>query len=418
MRRVIELPGQIEAYEETPLVARLPGQLEKVLVDAGDDITGPVYESGQLAKKGQVLATLYVPEMVKEHAQKKAQVAQAKADVQQAEALVKTAEAQVATAKALVKEAEAGRLRAQSTYEFRASELKRFEKMAAEKTINEQARDEVRNQLKAADAGLQEQEAKIASAQATAKEAEAKEVKARADLDAAKARVQVAEADEQRVAALLGYSEILAPYDGVVVRRYVHTGHYVQPGTAASPLFLVSRTDKVRLAVDIPETDALIITDDTPAQVQVAGIPGRTFAGKVRRNTWALDKKTHTLGIEIELENPKAANAKRPLRPGMYAIVTLTREVPGRWILPASAVGGQGNQTFGFIVEENKAYRVAFKTGLRDAKSVEVVQYQRSEEGKAKTGSWADVTGNTEFVRELVPGLSDGQPVRVQAARQ
>jgi len=417
LRRVIELPAQIEAYEETPLVARIPGQLDKVLVDAGDDITGPVLDKDQLVKKGQALATLDVPEMVKEHLQKKAQVAQMKAEVQQAMALIKTAEAQVATASALVKEAEAGRLRAQSSYEFRESELKRFEKMVLEKTINEQARDEVRYQLKAADAARQDQEAKIASAKAAAKEAEAKETKAHADLDAAKARVEVAQADEERVAALLSYSEIVAPYDGVVVRRYIHTGHYVQPGTTAAPLFLVSRTDKMRVQVDIPESDALIVTDDTPAQVRVDAIPGRTFAGKVRRTSWSLDPKTHTLRIEIELENPKAENAKRPLRPGMYAIVTLNKEVTGRWMLPATAVGGQGDQTFSFIVEGTKVHRVAVKTGLRDTKMVEVVRFQRSQEGKAKAEEWVDVTSDMAFVRELVPGLADGHEVRVQAAK-
>ena len=396
LRRVIELPAQIEAYEETPLVARIPGQLDKVLVDAGDDITGPVLDKDQLVKKGQALATLDVPEMVKEHLQKKAQVA---------------------TASALVKEAEAGRLRAQSSYEFRESELKRFEKMVLEKTINEQARDEVRYQLKAADAARQEQEAKIASAKAAAKEAEAKETKAHADLDAAKARVEVAQADEERVAALLSYSEIVAPYDGVVVRRYIHTGHYVQPGTTAAPLFLVSRTDKMRVQVDIPESDALIVTDDTPAQVRVDAIPGRTFAGKVRRTSWSLDPKTHTLRIEIELENPKAENAKRPLRPGMYAIVTLNKEVTGRWMLPATAVGGHGDQTFSFIVEGTKVHRVAVKTGLRDTKMVEVVRFQRSQEGKAKAEEWVDVTSDMAFVRELVPGLADGHEVRVQAAK-
>src|SRR5262249_46305006 len=156
---------------------------------------------------------------------------------------------------ALVKEAEAGRLRTQATFEFRESELKRFEKLALEKTINEQARDEVRNQFKAADASRQEQEAKIASAQATAREAEAKETKARADREAAGAHVRVAQADEERVAALLGYAEIVAPYDGVVVKRYVHTGHYVQPGTTGMPLFLVNRTDRLRLMIDIPESD-------------------------------------------------------------------------------------------------------------------------------------------------------------------
>src|SRR4051812_41670957 len=65
LQRTITQPGQIEAFEETPLVSRIAGYLQKVHVDIGDHVKGPTYdESGKVVKPGQVLAELWVPEKV------------------------------------------------------------------------------------------------------------------------------------------------------------------------------------------------------------------------------------------------------------------------------------------------------------------------------------------------------------------
>ena len=96
------------------------------------------------------------------------------------------------------------------------------------------------------------------------RESEAKRNKANADIVAAKARVQVAQAEQGRVAALLEYTKIRAPYDGVITSRNVHTGHYLT-GAAVKPLFVIARTDLMRIIVDVPEADAMAITDGTPA---------------------------------------------------------------------------------------------------------------------------------------------------------
>jgi HlyD family secretion protein len=413
LRRIIEQPAHIEAFEETPLVARIAGQLDKVPCDIGDPIKGPRYDDkGGLIEPGTLLAAIAVPDMVQEHAEKKALVQQALAEVEQARALVATAQAQVASARALIREAEAGRTRTQASFERWESEYRRVEKLVKNKVIDEQARDEVRNQFKAAEAGRQEQDAKVATAEAAAQEAAAKEGKARADLEAAQAHVKVAEADEGRAAALLDFAQIRAPYDGVVTRRNMHTGHYVQPGTAALPLFVVSRTDKVRVLVDIPEADAPIVTDGMAAQVQVQAIKGRTFAGKVRRNSWSLDPKTHTLRVQIELPNPEGV-----VRPGMYALVTLTREFADRLALPASAVSLQGEQASAFLLEGTRVYRVAVKTGLREAGAVEILQFQRTRASGGNAPDWVEATDQNSFVREIVPGLADGREVQVVPAR-
>src|SRR5262249_34356845 len=62
-RQQLSQPGHIEAFEETPLYARIAGYIRRFHVDIGDEIKGPAGEKGD-SKGGQLLAELSVPEMV------------------------------------------------------------------------------------------------------------------------------------------------------------------------------------------------------------------------------------------------------------------------------------------------------------------------------------------------------------------
>ena len=55
---------------------------------------------------------------------------------------------------------------------------------------------------------------------------------------------------------MASYTKIVAPYDGVVIRRKVDTGQLTTPGTAGEPLFVVARSDMVTISVGVPEADA------------------------------------------------------------------------------------------------------------------------------------------------------------------
>src|SRR5260370_29167141 len=76
VRRPIERPGfNIEAYERTPLYAKIAGYVRKWNVDIGDHV-----------RKDDILAELYIPEMEVELKQKDAGVGQAAAEIKQADA--------------------------------------------------------------------------------------------------------------------------------------------------------------------------------------------------------------------------------------------------------------------------------------------------------------------------------------------
>src|SRR5262245_2165036 len=75
LRRAIERPAFVEAIEETPLFARIPGYVGKIHVDFGDHVRGPRFDDkGRQIEPGQVLAELAVPEMEEELKQKQALV--------------------------------------------------------------------------------------------------------------------------------------------------------------------------------------------------------------------------------------------------------------------------------------------------------------------------------------------------------
>ncbi len=415
LRRLIEQPAQVLAYERTPLVARIAGYVQKVYVDIGDKVKGPEYDDqGKQVKAGQVLAELWVPELEEELKQKRALVGQAQAQVAQAQASLEAADAHVTTSRALVKEAMAARTRVQANYERWVSEYKRVEAMVKRKVIDEQTRDETLNQYKAAEATRQEVEAKVHSAQAMAWESEAQRNKAKADLAAAQAKVEVAQADEGRAAAMLEYSKIRAPYDGGVSERHVHTGHYLQPasGKGADPLFVVSRSDVVRIVVEVPETEATFVQKGATVQIRVPAQKNLEFTGQVTRTSWVLNLQTRTLRTEIDIPN-----AQRQLRPGMYAYVAFTAELPDRLTLPLTAIRNIDDQPCCFLVEDSEAYLTPLKLGLRDGFFVEVLKKQVKSTSPSEDRTWEDFAGEETIVKSNLNILTDGQCVQIRQPR-
>jgi multidrug efflux pump subunit AcrA (membrane-fusion protein) len=408
LAHVIARDAHVEAFEETPLFARITGHVQKVYVDLGDRVRGPRFDAqGKQVEAGQVLAELYVPEMEEELRQKQALVAQARAEEEQAGAALEAAEANVATAQALVLEAEAGRERVGANYQRWESEYERMEKLTRSKVIDQQARDEALNQLKAAGAARKEVEAKVGSARAGARESEAKRNRARADVTAAKARIRVTEAEAGRTKALLEYSKVRAPYDGVITARNVHTGHYLA-GAGTTPLFVIARMDTVRILVEVPEADAAYVAKGVPARVRLQMLKGQEFRGEVARSSWSLDAKARTLRTEIDLPNPEGR-----LRPGMYAYVTFEAALPGEFTLPASAVVLQGDAAHCFQVEGGKAVRTPVRVGARNAQFVQVLKKQAKSPGaSAEQAVWVDFTGQEQVVVNPA-SLADGQPVTV-----
>jgi HlyD family secretion protein len=355
----IEEPGQIEGFEEAPLYAKLAAYVDKVNVDIGSAV-----------KEGDVLAVLRIPELQREYEQKVAAVKQAKAAADQAHAAVGVAQAAVKSAKAKLALANATIERTEADFQRYQSEYARVAELADKKSITPKAADEAKNQMQAADAARKETQSTVESAKAIVGESEARERAAIADEAGARAKIQVAEADQAAVQSLLGYTEIPAPFNGVVTHRNVHPGHFVQPAAASAgkPLFAVARTDLLRVIADVPEADAPFVSVGDQADIRVPAMGNKVFHETIKRTAVALDLATRTLRVEMDLKN-----ADQVWRPGLYVYVDLTVNRPDVLAVPAAAVFIEAGQSYCAVVVDGKIERKPVEVGIRSGGDLQII---------------------------------------------
>jgi RND family efflux transporter MFP subunit len=299
--RMVELPAELQPYLASSLNAKIPGYVERVLVDRGSPV-----------KEGQLLAELSAPEMT-------AQIAEAEARVQSAEAERAQAAAQLAGAQA------------------NWDRLKKAAETPGAVAGNEVIQAE--KQVDAATALVKAREQSIHSAEAA--------VKVQKDR--------------------LAYLRITAPFDGVVTERLVHPGALVGPGSSGALLEL-QQVSRLRLVVAVPEEHAGGIVRGARVEFKVPAFPDRTFAGTVARQAHALDAKTRTLPVELDVQNTDAA-----LAPGMYATVKwpVKRARPSLWV-PKTAVVTTTERTFVIRSKAGKAEWVNVTKGVAEGDLIEV----------------------------------------------
>ena len=286
LKRVVEQPGTIQAYEETLLFARVPGYVRlfndkdgRIIHDIDRKIRGPKYDptGKDVVEPGEVLAEIVVPELEQRTKLKEAMVRQAEADVEQAQKAVASAEANIATSESMVVESKALRERWES-------ESRRFASLSKSGTIDDQSREETLNQYKAS-------AARVISTEAAVRKAKADRDKATADVRSMQARVDVAKADALEAVAMLGYAKIRAPYDGVVTFLKAKNGAFVQPAGGQNDwLFKVARLDPVRVVIDVPEADAELVKESAEVKLTIQSLSGPSLSGTVARTSWALDQ--------------------------------------------------------------------------------------------------------------------------------
>jgi RND family efflux transporter MFP subunit len=167
--------------------------------------------------------------------------------------------------------------------------------------------------------------------------------------EAALANTGASEANVRRLSHMRTYTRVVAPFAGVITARNVDIGSLISPagatsaplstgGAAGAPgagsLFKVAQTDTVRTYVTVSEAYATSITPGLETDVEVQGIPGRVFRGRVARTSRSLDASSRTLLTEVDIANRDFA-----LLPGMFARATLHfPRVTPPLVLPSSAL--------------------------------------------------------------------------------
>ena len=408
----VEQPGSISAFESTPIAAKLAGYVKEIAPDleARKNPTTPdaVIDMGSMVKKGQLLASLDIPELDAEAVQKRAVVEQAKAELEQVRKDLAVADAQVTAAKAMVKEADAGVTKAAADVDRWKTELDQADALVAKNVIDAQSRAVTFKQYRAAEAGKTEAEAKVATATATLGERQARRLKSDADVLTASAKVAVADAAVKDVEARLGYTKITAPFDGVVTARNVHTRDFVQPPTGGQgrPLFVVARLDIVRIFVDVPEASASKAIPGAKAVVRIPALGNREIAAAIARTAGVVMPDTRMLRTEIDLPNEK-----RILQAGMYAFIRIEAEAADATLVPAGCILAADETHYVYLVEENKAMKYRVQMGRPEGANVQLLGRRKA---TATAGDWVPFTGTERVVVGNLGALSDGAVVEVK----
>ncbi|MEO8128808.1 MAG: efflux RND transporter periplasmic adaptor subunit [Bryobacteraceae bacterium] len=301
LERPIELSGEFRAHQAVEVHAKVAGYLKEIYVDIGDRV-----------KAGQLLGVLEVPEMLDE--------------VSQAGAAIKRNAAEVLRARREYERAQTNQKLAELSHKRLLAVSKREPGLIAQQELDE------------ALSRRQSAEDQVATAKAA--------------IDVAEESVSGAKATEQRTKTMENYARVVAPFSGVVTKRFADRGTMIQAGTAshsqATPLVRIAQIDRLRLVLPIPESAVPSIRVGSPITIQVASLQS-TFEGKIARVSNDLQLTTRTMDVEVDVPNPKGL-----LIPGMYAT---TRFVVDRrqhvLTVPAQALSGTGNTRSVFAVSRN-----------------------------------------------------------------
>ncbi|MDR3632543.1 MAG: efflux RND transporter periplasmic adaptor subunit [Isosphaeraceae bacterium] len=381
VRRTVSEPAQLQAFETTEMHAKIAGFIKSWNVNIG-----------AIVKKGQVLAELSVPELEAESQQKKAEIEQAISQHKLASAAAEVAQANVTGAEAKLLEVRAGVKRVSADLARWQSEFKRVEELFRARAQTGSLVDETRSKLHSAEAAGEEIAAQVRTAEVTLIQARAAFDQARANVAAAASATEVAREEAHRVEALLAYTKIEAPFDGIVTRRHIDTGQLTKPSADSEPLFVLARSDMLTITTDVPELFAAEVNPGDHVTVELQAMKGNMFEGTITRTAWALDPKTRTLRVEIDLPNP---NAK--LRPGLYAYATVIAEEHANVLtVPSTAPIREKDKATCVIVVDGKAVRRAVELGLNDGTRTEVV---------------SGLTKDDTVVKANAASLVDGQPL-------
>ncbi len=469
LENAVTYTGTVAALNEQNISPRITGTL----------VSLPVYP-GDAVRAGQLVARLDTAEVAArtDQAQQEARGARIGAQVahlthhlhhhaalEQAQAEVEAAQQTVLDNEAVaqadldaVGDAQAGVQSAQASADYWKTEIVREKQLADAGAVSQQEYQNEEAQAQAAVAAVSQAQAKVKEARATAQSARDKAQVARRQVTAAQAGMQMAQADlavaqgqatqaeagasaadaAARTAAIQqGYTQITAPFDGVVTARPVAPGTLVQPGTV---LLQVAEIDRVRVQASVAVEDMTGVRVGSPVRITVQG-DGRTIAARVTSVFPSASDQTRTETVEAVVPNPG-----HRLLPGAFVTMQITNgEVTDKMLVPASAVVSQGGSSFVWTASSrsvpSQVYECtvchmhysaadAKKNHFRDpmdggrlvpvsgpqAASSGTTVHQAAVQVGASDGAWTEVSASglsagTQVVTHGQAGLTDGTPI-------
>lgn len=180
----------------------------------------------------------------------------------------------------------------------------------------------------------------------------------RTDVDTAHSRLRAALAELGSAERALRDASVKAAFGGMIGRRHVSRGEFVNVGT---PLFELVSLDPVEVEFHLPEADSARVRLGVPIEVTVAPYPDDVFDAVVHVISPTIDVRTRTLRVKALIDNGDGR-----LRPGLFARANLgIAQREGVLMVPEEAVLQRADGAVVFrVVDDNRVQRLAVDTGV------------------------------------------------------
>ncbi len=209
------------------------------------------------------------------------------------------------------------------------------------------------------------------------------------EYDNAQSKFRVADAAATEAEALLGYTKVIAPFDGVITRKYADVGDLASPG---KPLLEMEDARDLRLEADVPEAVIGLITLGDKLGVRVSGVTN-DLDGVISEIAPSADSNSRTFLVKLDLPPTPG------LRAGQFGRAAMPVGETTALRAPASAVVQRGQMELVFVVVNGRAQLRIIKTGNRIGDEVELV---------------SGVDAGEQVVVDGAGNLVDGQPLTIK----
>lgn len=430
--------ASVEPFYRADLRARASGLVKSVNHDIGEKVT-----------EGEVLILIDVPESDQDVAKCEAMILQRQQELKVSEAKLKDAKAGKDVSAATIKQKLADVQAATATRDLRKRKFERFQNLAQRGSVVGSVVEEEERDYLASEANVSSANANVEKARADYAESESKIDAASADIELKQAQIVVAKKDLDRANAILNYGKIVAPFDGVVVRRSVDPGSFVQNATTGTSDVLISiaKVDLVTVSAKFPDSIAPSIENGMPALVTIDDLPGVSISAKVTRFAPTLQNADRTLRVEVDLFNGDEADYARltqssglnrftkgsadsiPMRafpessqpssrrliPGMTGSVKLTIGSFGdAFVLPSVALYSRSGVSYILVVQDGITKELPVRVQINDGKTVlvAILENQKRSNGIQSEVS-SELTGDEQVVIARQLEMGTGTPVQL-----
>lgn len=306
--------GTLEARLKSTISPKIAGRVREILVDQGDQV-----------QAGQLLFTLDDAELKQQ---------------------LEISQATIALWRAALDRLQADHDQATAVLESATKDFERVQRLLANKAVSAEEGDKSTERLRIAEAGLSRSVA--------------------AQLEG---RQQIATAEKTFAfnEARLADTRVVAPFDGLIVKRYRDPGDIGVPG---SPILLLVSTQEIWVSAWVDETEMSRLHPNQPARVAFRSEAGKSHQGVVSRLGREADRETREFVVDVRvLTLPE--NWAVGQRADVFVEVDRKPAVP---LLPAKFVFWRGSVAGVYCQVGNRARWREVTLGLRGSETVEVLE--------------------------------------------